>query len=420
MTLFKKPIAAFALFLLALFAWQALPARAAPDPVFTVEDVQVDVTSDNADAARTQAFNQAQVKAFQTLADRMLSDDERKSFQVPSADVISGLVSDFEITDEKLSRVRYIGTYTFRFKKEAVRAYMSSTGLSYTDVGSKTVLILPFYQRGGETVLWGGDNNPWLFAWSKQTSSQGLVPVTVPIGDLEDVSDITDTQALTYNPDSLTRMLGRYRAGDAVVAIATPAWNPGSNDGADIPPDTLQLAIYATDKMAPRKIKDMTVAASEAREGETIFDAGVRKMRGWLQSDWKSKTVSNVSQDNRLKVRVRFGSMQEWIETQKALNRVQGVNDVELLSLTPAAANVEIHFTGTEDRLRLAMTQSDMTLSQPKLDFSGNAAPLSYELWLNKYAPVPAQPPGEAAPAAAVQPPPAAPQPDGNTLPPTY
>ncbi len=388
--LIMPPIAAF-----------AQPPGAA---AFTVKDVKVDVTDTSAAAAREKAFGQAQQKAFQILAERLLSKNQFERFTLPEAGLISSLIKDFEITEEHLSSVRYVGTFTFRFKNDAVRNYLGALGLAYSDVASKPVLVLPYYQWGARTILWG-DNNPWLAAWNRMQTYQGLVPVIVPIGDLQDVADIGDNEALTYSPDNLQTMTKRYSAGETIIMLAIPEWYNGSLSNGSAPPDRLTIMVYRTDRGTPEFANKLTITA---KSGENPFETAVREARENLQQAWKSQTQVNPSQGNSLKVRVKFLSMVEWLETQKALRRVQGVNEVKLLSLTPNEANIQILFQGSEDRLRLALQQADMTLTSPRIDFGRSryrqdfdngfgvsnggrghsASPLVYDLYLNRYKPL--------------------------------
>ena len=83
------------------------------DNLFTVEGVTVDVTAENAVAARDEAFMKAQRDAFAVLAKRMVAEGQAGNVGVPDDDTLSSFVKDFEVTNEKLSAVRYIGTYTF-------------------------------------------------------------------------------------------------------------------------------------------------------------------------------------------------------------------------------------------------------------------------------------------------------------------
>lgn len=373
-----------ALFLLAL---GTMPSFASQDSAFTVKGVKVDVTAENATVAREQAFAQAQQSAFRQLADRLLSDSEMATLQMPETETISTMINDFEITEEQLSSVQYIATYTFRFKKDAVRNFLGGSGLSYTDVSSKPVLVLPYYQWGSRTVLWGNDN-PWLAAWARGEEQDGLVPVTVPIGDIQDVSDMGDADALTYTAENLERMIERYGAGEAVIMIAAPVW--ATDQPETQIPSEINIMVYRTSSGRPEMAQNLKIAATPDDTAPALFDRAVQEAQKALQLDWKDKTLVSAGQDNSLQARVRFSSMNEWIETQKKLRRVQGVLDIKLLSLKPSQAHIELSFRGNEDRLRLALAQADMTLTTPQVSFNGSSAgsPLVYDLYLNKFKPL--------------------------------
>jgi len=69
---------------------------------------------------------------------------------------------------------------------------------------------------------------------------------------------------------------------------------------------------------------------------------------------------------------------------------VQGVLDVQYLSISPGRAEIKLFFKGSERRLRLALAQADMQLSKPRMNISSlvsednnTSAPLLYELRLN-------------------------------------
>ncbi|PJB72233.1 MAG: DUF2066 domain-containing protein [Alphaproteobacteria bacterium CG_4_9_14_3_um_filter_47_13] len=394
--LFQAPRTVFCVICCILVTILSCPALAAPDSVFTVEGVSVDVTAENAAAAREQAFAEAQTMAFQQLADRLLSGNQMKYFVMPEASAVSLMIKDFEITQEQLSNVRYVGTYTFRFQGDVVRNYLGSNGFSYTDVGSKPVLVLPFYQWGSRFILWDEDN-PWLKAWGMTRLSRGLVPVIIPIGDAQDVSDIGDQEALTFDPEKLTDMTARYNAGEAVIMVASPEWSRNAEDTTSQFPEKLIVTIYRTANGVPDFSDKLEITNQTLSGEETIFTKAVEQSRQNLQQVWKDQTLVNAAQGNILIAKVRFSSMQEWVETQKKLRRVQGINDMKLLSLSQGDASVQLRFQGTEDRLRLALAQADMTLGHPQSNYRNNPyrhtgdsydPPLSapvYDLYINKY-----------------------------------
>lgn len=386
---FFKPITSFVMLLGGLFLFSGIAA--ADDPLFTVHGVKVDVTATSAVEARTQAFEKAQQEAFKMLAERLLPQDEAATFEPPTTTVISPMVKDFEITGEQLSRVQYIGTYSFRFKDSAIKAFFADRNVSFTDIRSKPVLILPFLQTGRNVLLWG-ETNAWLGAWGKADTKQGLVPVQVPIGDLADVSDIKDDEALTYDAIKLRNIVSRYGAGEAIIVIAHPKWQDANTT---VEPQGLDVMIYRTDTGAPGFVKTLSIAATDKMDTESIFDTAVRITRQTFQSDWKEKTSATLDTKSNLKIRVRFASLREWSETQKILRNIPGVSALRVVRLAPKQAEIELTYGGTPDRLRLALAQSDIILSAPASGYmqaGGYSAPSDtmYDLYLNAPPPAPA------------------------------
>lgn len=348
------PPARIALTVLALCFYTLIPATAmaqSANPLFTVENVTVDVTDENALKAREKAFSEAQVKAFQELSSRMLS--EAQSVEVPSVMVISTMIQDYEVSDEKLSSKRYIGTYKFRFKDRAVKQYFSGQGAQYTDVASRPMLVLPFFETGQGTALWSGEN-PWLKAWSSASNlSSGLVPLLVPLGDLSDVSDIGDDEALTYSRRNLQNLVERYGASEAVIAIAKP-------EGTG-----LNIQIYRTDRAQPEYVQQVMERALPNQPQDQIYTRAVQSVKQALSKDWKKKTVVDAAQRGSIQVHLTFSSLQEWSNLQRALKRVYGITNTELKALSPREAYVEIVYEGTFDRLKLALQQADLYLGTP-------------------------------------------------------
>ncbi|MGZ9097443.1 MAG: DUF2066 domain-containing protein [Micavibrio sp.] len=364
--------------LLALSVPASAPAWA--EDVFTVSGVKVDVTAENAVAAREKAFAEAQLVAFKALADRLLGAEEAKTFVLPDVATISTMIQDFEITDERLSAVEYIGTYTFRFDGDAVRNQFNMGGTKYSDVASKPVLALPFFQWGSRIIIWQ-DSNPWLKAWSRSEPQGGLVPIRVPLGDIRDIADIGDDQALTYRRDGMNEILGRYGAGEAIILIAVP----GPADAAGVPTD-LGVMIYRTDRDRPEYVQTLRINPDANSTADALYDKAVRETRAALQQEWKVETaVDPTIPTNNVTVRVQFSTMQQWVETRQALRRVQGITAMKVKTVTPREAQVELEFSGDENRLRLALEQQDMMLSAPEFEYAYGSSTL-YNLSLKKYA----------------------------------
>ncbi|MCC7305498.1 MAG: hypothetical protein IT558_04470 [Alphaproteobacteria bacterium] len=406
--------AAFTCFLVVFGA--VFPASAEP---YMVEGIQVDVTADNALNARNQAFTQAQQEAFKALAAQFLPEENMAAFQPPDPSVISGMIQDYEVTQEKLSSRRYIGTYTFRFREKAVHRYFpdsmefrnaaETAGLSTEqsppprhDVEPSsqaapgpadprlstngTLLVLPFLQQGRSTYLWS-PSNTWMQAWQRARPSSGQV---LPIGEIADVSDIGDDQPRSYDNNKLVRMMGRYDAGEAAIAIATPDLDLAQSIGDTTPAyGSLRVDLYRTDRGSPEYTGQVLVTASGSETISQVFDRAVTQVQQKLQGTWKLEEqqreenqdlyaryspsaatpavnpAAPVLQGNKaIEARVKFKNLQEWAAVQRALSRVPGLGDVVLKSLAPREARIGLVFEGNPESLKLALQQQDLDLAQ--------------------------------------------------------
>ena len=355
----------------------------AADPIFTVENIAVDAKAENALAAREKAFEEARVKAFEELAKRMLPEHELATFQTPEPLTISTMIKDFEIVNEKLSAVRYVGTYTFRFKDDVVRRYFEQSGTVFSDVSSKSLLLLPFLKQSNQLALWT-PFNVWRQAWNRSSDLGGIVPIELPLGDLEDVQSIGDNEAYEYNPMELQNLLARYNAGEAVIAIAIPDEQLAAiDDDNAIAEGALAVEIYRTDMGRPELVKQIQITANGAQTKAMIYDMGVIKVHQALQQDWKAKTTIRASQTNALQVIIPIKSLQEWLETQAMLKHVYGIEGSNVKSLSPRQAVVDLLYQGDLERLKLTLSQSGLTLSETT-DHLGN---IKYMLQTGRNAP---------------------------------
>ncbi|MFP4313774.1 MAG: DUF2066 domain-containing protein [Alphaproteobacteria bacterium] len=384
-----------------LLFFSAVPAVQAANPLFTVENVEVDVTAKNAVAARSLAFEKAQLDAFETLAKRMLSDSEATAFQTPGVSIVSALIQDFEISNEQLSSVRYKASYKFRFKDMAVKQFFSRSNVDYTDISARPALVLPFYNYNGRLELWS-PYNAFLAAWNRADNlEEGLVPLIVPLGDVADVSDIGDASALNYQERKLERILARYEASEAIIMIAKPdAALSRVQDAADAAVGGMEIELYRTDRGRPEFVQGFSIEATSRDTLASLMDRAVQKTRSELRKDWKSRTVVNTAQSNIVQARVQFASLKEWADIKKALRRLNGINDIAVKSVSPRQAMLDISFSGDERRLALALQQANFDLratggsalggpsKDPMSYYSqsrGQTAPVIYDLSLRRY-----------------------------------
>ena len=185
--------------------------------VFTVSDIAVDATAESASVARQTALARGHVLAMQKLVQRLVVREDVARVSPLSAEQIADLLEGFAVADERTSGVRYLATLTFSFQPDAVRGFLRSQQIRYAEAQSKPAVVVPLYGVAGEALLWD-EPNPWRETWEGFNAGEWLVPLIVPLGDLEDISAIDASDAISGNSERLWALASRYGAHEVMVS----------------------------------------------------------------------------------------------------------------------------------------------------------------------------------------------------------
>lgn len=341
-----------------VFCLFAASFNAARADLYTVEGVEVDVTAKNALEAREKAFTEAQVKAYQELRERLVNSDVEAQAGELDAESISFMVKDFEVTKEQLSAKRYKGTYTIRFRPDSFQKQVIEQGQTYSDIPRGAVLVLPFYQSGSQTILWDSAN-PFLSAWARVRGNGGVMASTVvPVGDIDDVSQVNEYSPLNYDPVKLERMRDRYGANEVSIILASPEISP-------VGVENLRLSLYSAKIRGPQFAGQMTVQGQAGEAQSVLYDRAVNQLMRRYKSDWKEETAVASADVQLIRAIMNFTSVREWINAKQTLERVPGMQTVRVDRLTPREASVSLSFHGDTNRLSRALQTSGLILGQP-------------------------------------------------------
>ncbi len=124
------PAIVVGLLMLAALSLGTRPAAAQDAASFTVRDVQVDVTADNVNVARQQAFAKGQRDAFDRLMQRFTTSEDAAHIPQLSDTELEDLVLDVGVDQEKRSTVRYIATLSVRFKIDGVHKLLHDANIA--------------------------------------------------------------------------------------------------------------------------------------------------------------------------------------------------------------------------------------------------------------------------------------------------
>jgi len=338
-------------------------AAAAAD-IFSVGGISVDETADTAAAARTVAFRRGQRAAMDTLLRRLTLRSDHGRLPSINNDRLNFLVQALEVAGEKTSNVRYLATLTVTFKPGEIRRLLREADIPFAETPSKPVLVLAVQQQGGALVLWD-DPNLWREAWSQLQLSGGLVPLIVPVGDLNDIIDVDATQAAEGDPLRLSAIARRYGAGDVLVAIATL-----SDDG-----ELIQIDIAASRFGSPNQTSVLlSIQSTDPLAVPELLRAAAADVAAAVEDSWKATNIIEFDRPGRMVVAVPLASLEQWVSVERRLNSIASISEISLISFTRNSAEIEIIHFGDENQLATTLAQLDLAL-EPRAPISPGADP---------------------------------------------
>ena len=342
------------LLLMAGLAMAARPSLAQSD-AYTVYDIAVDATADDAASAQEAALAQGHVDALQAIVARLVPVGERDALPPLEAEDIVEMVQDFSIAEERTSAVRYLAVLTFRFDPGSVRAYLRANGVSFAETRSDPLLVLPIYGAAGSERLWRAPN-PWREIWSARNLTAELVPMILPLGDLDDVSAVTAVKALDGDPAGLETIAQRYGAEEVLVSQLILRGNPaGGNARAQV--NTTRYSAIASNRFR------LDFSQEPEETFENFLARAAAGVADRVQNVWKAQNLLRFGDESKLMATIPVSSLGEWLEVKRRLDQVPIVVRSEIANMTRSAVDVVVTYLGDEDQLARTLEQSNLILT---------------------------------------------------------
>lgn len=342
----------FALLIVALCGTMARAAGPVETNIFAVQGVHVDVTSSDAAAARNQALMDVQVKAFFTLVERLGSPEIAEDLAKLKPVEIAPYLKSLSIEEESSAPGRYIGTFTVRFLPDKVRKLLGGYGIRVPAAQAPPIVVLPVYRDAAGSRLW--EDNVWHKAWVDLRAEQALVPIILPLGDLEDTGTLTAEDALNADPIKLEAVRRRYEAPSLVVAVAEPVDGGG-------------LHVVMVGDTGLGRLTIDKVYASEDGSPETSAALAVQRIHTVMTEKYKETAARKVAAANTrqsLAVSVPFASPTEWNAIRSRMLGTPNVVGVDVTTLSVDGAVVRLTFTHSLEDLQANMQESGLSLTE--------------------------------------------------------
>ncbi|MEI6986970.1 MAG: DUF2066 domain-containing protein [Rhodospirillaceae bacterium] len=406
----------------------------APEDPYNIGGVEVDITASSGAEAREKAILEAQRKAFNILFKRLAADADSRIPPGVSDSDLQRMIQGFQIDRERVSSVRYIGSLSIKFRRTAVRPYLSGLGIriiepsarsgmppattgtaattvalptvpppTVTQIVAKPTVVLPVLMGKTVNILWE-ERTPWRTAWEDFAAGTSAAKLAVPLGELGDIADIGANEAVAGNATALAKIAGHYDGGDVLVATL-----PGSERIDPVAGVQIGLGRFSADGRPRGAPETLTIQGAAGEQVQAFLSRTVSAVVARLASmpNGGSDGVTTPPPpppplEGQLQVGVAVSGMQDWLEVRRRLTSNPMIVAADTVSLTRSRVAVMIRYRGELDGLRAMLERDGLTLAQSPTGWS------LYPRSSVQTAPVPGLPRVSTTPAASeygVQPP---------------
>ncbi len=344
--------------LLALSFIMILTMRVEAADVFTIDRLPVDATGGSAAKAREVALAQGRSKALRQVLQRLSPQDYWGILpRIGEGESVS-LVSGIQVSNEKTSATRYLAEVTYSFEARRIHDILRVNQIPFSETQAREAVLLPVLEVADGISLWE-EGNIWAIRWKKRSLTNELVPLFLPLGELEDIVSVNVADAVSENWDALGPFAGRYGVGDVVLAQATLQ---GEEESQTLLIKTVRLSSQNLELGVPRGV-GVLVRNRQGLPIEDLIDFGIDQILLRLQESWKRQTIiRSDAVESLLGATVRFEGLREWLAIHNRLSGTPTVSDVEIEALSLTGGKLLVRYVGSVAQLRVAMAQQELNL----------------------------------------------------------
>ncbi|OPZ78694.1 MAG: hypothetical protein BWY78_00434 [Alphaproteobacteria bacterium ADurb.Bin438] len=317
------------------------------DAMFSALSISVDAVDKDATLARKQAIANGQSLGLFKVLERIVAPKDFENLPEVPDEIISDMVQDISVSDEKTSKVRYIANLDIRYKPESIKKYLKDLGVSFVQAPSKPYLLLPlYYSQSNEVFLWESLNS-WAKAWIMADYS--VIPLIIPEGNEEDIKNIDIKDILSINKDAFLNWQKLYNAnGGVIIAEIKDLGN------------RLKFKAIKYENGVEKEVIQLNYSYKNdlASALKTIVKNYILK----TESNYRDSHSINIADDTFLTVVVPLSSISDWLNIESKLKEIATITKIELKAIKKDKAQIELWFADGLDNLSTSLNEKELEI----------------------------------------------------------
>lgn len=324
------------------------------EPVFGVSNISIDQRAKTASIARDIGVRKAAEQAFSTVLDRiLLTNDARLKFMtLHDLDDFSDFV---HIVEENNLDQRYIATLDFCFDATRLRQAMIAAQMSWSELKSPPILVVPVWNGPDGARAWQRDNH-WITGWWDAVAAyDGLLSFRQLDRNLINERQFRGEDLVLANSAKLSNAARLVGAEQVLVVLASLDYE-GSK-----PVVTITARLF--DKTG-EMITDILYGDQKTLENFTVNDLNImrQKIIERMDESWHVANLINDSETGHITVFLPVTSLKEWAKRLTALDEIAVIQSYDIMTLDTRGGQLYLRLAGSEEALQNALAAHRLQL----------------------------------------------------------
>ena len=192
---------------------------------FYIKNINVDLTKDSINEARSEAETKAKSIGFKRLIKRLTI--KNKDIKINNSE-IADLVDYIKINSEANSDKRYIANFDFCFKRSSVIKFFQIKKIHYAETYREPIAVLPIFKGLRGFILWD-ENDKWYKRWKQELNhNDGLVKLELAKGNFYFNRNLNANLLSKSNKQLIKNLIKNEKTNALLIVLAEPVLK---NDG---------------------------------------------------------------------------------------------------------------------------------------------------------------------------------------------
>jgi len=264
--------------------------------------------------------------------------------------------SDFiHIVEENNLDQRYIATLDFCFDAARLRKAMITAQLSWSELQSPPILVIPVWNGPDGARAWQRDNQ-WIAGWRDAVAAyDGLLSFRQLDRNLINERQFRGEDLVLANPSKLMDASNLVRAEQILMVIASLDYQ-GSK-----PLVTITARLF--DKNG-QMITDILYGYQQTLENFTLNDLNImrRKIIERMDESWHMANLIDDSETDYMTVFLPVKSLKEWAKRLTALDEIAVIQSYDIVRLDTRGGQLYLRLAGSKEALKNALAAHRLKL----------------------------------------------------------